>query len=760
MNKQKHEALTRLVRTYKNNPNALKHLQTILTKHLDSTALLAVEVAQESGDPIGKVLAESLAQSDNTELLFDIYEKLPSNSVALMEVSLTIAKRMVELAKAKSDDTTDFVLAEVTASYAEALADMGQRQQALALAQESVCFYQRSTDKKNALMRQAEVDSQAIFARCLMSVGQLDDAILVQENIIAFHQKTTLADNEDVIVSANSLLIMSSYLRMQEDYQQAFEYAQKALDAVKPLADTESRYRYIKHRMTRNLANCYESVDNLLQASELLKDTLQTVDDLAGESKDRYELELIDTLECLAGIESRRGDLITAQDYASQAIKRMDSHYQARQQAFASSYSTMLTNLALVELASGALFSSQQKMDQAVTLLEPLCKQHPERFSLNLAAVLNNRVEVLLALNEYELAIADSEQCLELYSAQAGQQNNCAMALNTLSNALMQSGDIEAAQQRIKEGIEIYQQLMTENNDYQTDLAMTLGTLAVINDQVGDYSEALKVADRALDYWHTGEESALLANPQTYHKVLKVRLSCLMEMERYDEAMVGSERVFQHLKGNAHLPRQEQADTFSLQSNLLYLREEYPQAEKTALQGIEILRSLAIDEIPSYKVDLADALGNLCFLQAERDQALALETIKEAAKLYQELPDEMLTVPMVSNIVIILQNLGAMAQACEDYDLALDAFQKAIVYQQQIVDIEEDYRYDLSTLLQLLLNLQVIVEEDGFYATLEQLRQLLHQLPFDDDIEALLQNLSRVEASFRQSHPEKSRKVL
>jgi uncharacterized protein HemY len=56
----------------------------------------------------------------------------------------------------------------------------------------------------------------------------------------------------------------------------------------------------------------------------------------------------------------------------------------------------------------------------------------------------------------------------------------------------------------------------TENNDYQTDLAITLGTLAVINDQVGDYSEALKAADRALDYWHTGEESARLANPQTY----------------------------------------------------------------------------------------------------------------------------------------------------------------------------------------------------------------------------------------------------
>lgn len=750
-NEQRHHALTKLVRACKDNPATLKHLQSVLTKHLDSTALLAVEVAQETGDPIGKLLAESLAQSDNVDLIFDVYDKLPNHSVALMEVNLTLSQRMLELAKAKSGQVTDFVLAEVVASHAEALADMGQRQQALTLAQESACLYQRSENIKDTLIQQAEMNTLTIFSRCLMGIGQLDEAVLVQESIIAFYEESSLTDNKLIIAYANSLLIMSSYLRMQEADQQALLYGKKALDSVQSLPDIQSQYRYIKHRMIRNLAACYDAIDDLGQASGLLKDTLQIVTDLVNESEDSYELELIDTLESLAGIESRRGQLNNAQDYANQAIERMDSHYQERQQAFASNYSTLLINLALVDLAAGKLLSSQQKMDQAVMLLEPLYEQHPQRFSLHLAAVLNNRVEVLLARNEYDEAIGDAEQCLSLYRSQAGQQANSAMALNTLANALMQAGDVETAQQRMQECIEIYQQLMIKNNDYRTDFAITLGTLATINDQVADYQGALDVAEIALKHWHEGDESAKLAHPQAYHKVLKVRLSCLIEMEKYKEAMGWSEQVFEHLSDHPHLSIQTQADTFSLQSNLLYLQGNYLQAEEMAQQGIDLLRTLPMDEIPSYKVDLADSLGNLCFLQAERDQRLALETVKEAAQLYQALPDESFTVPMISNMAVILQNLGSMAQACEDYDLALDSLQKAVFYQQQIADFDEQYRYDFSTLLQLLLNLQVMTEDDDFYATLGTLRRLLDQLPFDDDIEELRQSLTVVEASFKQS---------
>ena len=746
-NKQRYEALTRLVRSCKSNPENVKHLQNILTNYLESSALIAVDVAQESGDPIGQALAESLGKSDNTSLLFDIYDKLPTNSVALMEVNLIIAKRMVELARLNTTSDCS-VLAEAIASYAEALVDMGQRKQALEEVQESACLYQRSINKSILLRSQESINSYSVFSRCLMDNGQLKDAILIQEYIIDSYIEFPVSDENTMTGYANALLTISSYLKMGEDYQQAIYYGHEALDALQTLSGSKSQYRYIKHRIIRNLADCYDSNDNLSQASNLLKDTLQIIDDLSAESEDRYELELIDTLESLSGIESRRGNLDKAKEYAGQAIRRMDVRYLARNEAFASSYSSLLTNLALVELYAGDLLSSQQKMNQAVAILDPLVEQYPKRFSINLAAVLNNRIEVFLALNEYEDAINDAEYSLRLYRSQIDQEANSAMALNTLANALMQSGEVDTAQPYMLESIEIYKQLVSENTNYQTDLALTLGTLALIKEQLEVFEEALEIADKSLMYWDSGSEGARFANAMAYHKVMKVRLSCLIELEEYAKAMTWSEYVLQHLADNPHLSPQIQADTFSLQANLLYSLGQYEEAEEISIQGIELLRTLAIDEIPSYKVDLADALGNLCFLQAERNQEQALETVKEAARLYQELPNDNYTVPMVSNIAVILQNLGSMAQACEQYPLALDSFQKAVLYQQQIVDVDESYRYELCTLLQLLLNIQVIIEDVEFYTTLEMLRQLLEQLPFDQEIAELRENLLLVEASF------------
>ncbi len=742
--KQKYESLTRLVRLYKKNPNNLKYLKKTIHKYLDTNATLAVTVAQESGDPIGKILSECLAQSDNHNLLVDVYEKLPANSVALREVHLVVAKRMVELTKA--NHTNDWLLlAQTTATYAEALADVGEREFALELAQESACLRLRHL----SIGESADVDALVIFARCLTGVGRLDHAILVQAYVIEQYDRLDLLSTPDNITAyANNLLIMSSYQRMRESCQEAIRYGQMAMEVVEELPDIEAKHRYIKHRITRNLADCYDAVDNLPEARALLKDSIQLIDDLVSESADRYELELIDTFETLASIEARLGNKEQAEDNANKAITRLKAHYQDRDKAFAGAYSTLLTNMGLVDLATKELTSAQLKMDKAVDILEPLTKQYPERFSLNLAAVLNNRVEVLLALNRHKEAVQDAQSALMLYQSQSNQQANIAMALNTLANASMQNSQIEKAQHYMQESIQIYRQLIESDDYFRTDLAITLGTLATINEQVEDYPAALEVADAALSYWNEGAKSVKDANAQAYNKVATVRLSSLIELEEYDKALVWSEHMFKHLHENRQLGVQPLADAYSLHANLQYLMEQRSESILTAQKGIALLRSLPINEIPSYKVDLADALGNLCFLQAEENQLQALETVKEAARLYQELPAEALTVSMVFNMAVILQNLGSMAQACEQYDLGLQSFQKAVFYQRQIINEHEDFVYDLITLLQLLLNLQVITSDMEFKNTLKELRLLLNDVAFDAEVEELLQSLQAVETNF------------
>jgi hypothetical protein len=64
---------------------------------------------------------------------------------------------------------------------------------------------------------------------------------------------------------------------------------------------------------------------------------------------------------------------------------------------------------------------------------------------------------------------------------------------------------------------------------------------------------------------------------------------------------------------------------------------------------------LPLDEIPAYKVDLADSLTNLGFLQATRHPRQALASVSEAVQLYGELP-EPLTEQMRTNQALALLN--------------------------------------------------------------------------------------------------------
>lgn len=749
MIKQKKEALTRLTRFCKTNPENIKHLQKTLTKYLKTAALLAVDVAQESGDPIGKVLSDCLIELDDPTLLFDVYEKLPTDSIALRDVNWVITKHMVELAQQTPDDWS--LLAETTATYAEALADMGKRELALSFAQQSACLYQRHIPHPDL----DYLKSWVVFARCLMHMGHIQQATLVQMEVVAEYKQLSLPSNdENTVYYVDMMSILSSYYQMLEQHQKALETGLQALTLAKTLSLIKSQYRHAYHRTIRNLAGCYEAVDDLLEAKKLLKESVQMITDLKNESEDRYALEFIDSLEVLASVESRLGNKTQSLFYSKQAITYLKALYKSRPHAFLSDYTSLLVNMGLVDLANGDLPTAKKKMDNAIHLLEPLCQQFPLRFSANLAAVINNRIGVLLDLHEHEQAISDAKRVLALYRYMTAQQDkttntaNIAMALNTLANAYMQSGVFIKAKKNMKASIALYHQLMRRDAIYRADLATTMGTLAAIYEHGGEISLALKTADKALAYWDESAESIRTANAESYHKVTKVRLACLIENVNYTQALSCSDAIVAHFQQHTHLGAQLCADALSLRSHLFSLLGDRNKAVAIAKEGIQYLRSLPIDEIPAYKADLADALGNLCFLLAEKDSKQALAVVSEAAILYESLPNEIFTPDMLSNKAVILQNQGSMAQECKQYTLSETSLQKAIFYQQQIMDLHEDYYYDLVTMLQLLINTQIYSNKHAkAIGTIRTLQSHLQRIRRTREITELLQDLDGVERS-------------
>lgn len=737
-------ALTRLTRICETNSDNVAYLRLFFGKHGDSCLLPALAVAQETGDPIGQIIAEYLTNSTNDDLLLELYESLPANTISLREVHTVIAKRAAELAKAKHPDDWALI-AETTGTYAAALADIGERSTALAHAFESACLYQR-----NGMDVLDTQFLQSLFglSECLMHVGQMEDALLVQQEVTTGYRLLYETDPAGHIAQyANVLLVLSSYYKMQERISEAIDAGAKADYFIKQIANPSMEHIYLQHRILHNLVGCYEQIDQLDIATDLLRDNLIIIRDLSNHAKDRYGLEHIDTLETLAMLEGRLGNQEAAEAASTEALNELTKLYQYRPHAFASHYSNLLSNMGIVDLTIGKLDAAQQKMDQAVAILEPLFRQFPARFTTNLAATLNNRIEVYLALFRHDEAIRDAHRTLCLYRNLPGNTANVAMALNTLSNARMQSGDIFRAQRSITTCIRLYRRLTINDDVFHTDLAVTLGTLAAIYEQLENYPAALASADEALAYWDSSPAYLKEAHPPAYHQVAKVRLSSLIESEQYDIALNWADKIIVHAQQYAQIDGQRMADLLNLQSTLLNRIGRNAEAILAAQKAIALLEALPLDEVPAYKIDLADAWTNLGFLQASESTTQALHSANQAVKLYGELP-EPLTLNMRTNQALALLNRGSMAHACGQADLAISSLQQALSWQWQIIEETEEGYDDLLLMLQTLCKAQFEADDPNFLQTAKRLREVLGNMDNTAEIAELSQQLAVMESNF------------
>ena len=81
---QKHTYLTRLTRLYQTNPDNILYLQVLLNTRLESlTCSSCCQCCYTDGrDPIGRVLAECLAETSEYSLSEDTYLDLAENSIS------------------------------------------------------------------------------------------------------------------------------------------------------------------------------------------------------------------------------------------------------------------------------------------------------------------------------------------------------------------------------------------------------------------------------------------------------------------------------------------------------------------------------------------------------------------------------------------------------------------------------------------------------------------------------------------------------
>lgn len=96
-------ALTLLTRLAQRRPVEARQLERALSGRFRRLASLAVDVAVETGDPIGRIAASLLDAEPDAALAERLFPLLPTETVALRELAVEVTRQCLAAARAASE---------------------------------------------------------------------------------------------------------------------------------------------------------------------------------------------------------------------------------------------------------------------------------------------------------------------------------------------------------------------------------------------------------------------------------------------------------------------------------------------------------------------------------------------------------------------------------------------------------------------------------------------------------------------------------
>ena len=351
-------------------PERRKAIERLFPKHKKEVLETLIRLVQDFGfeHPHTKQWFEELLKAhwNDQSTLQLVYESLLSETVALRDINLKLATRLLELDRKASPE----IRAMRLGSLAVHLRDLGQREKALQAAQKAM-----------ELRR-----------------------ILAQQSPDAF--------NPDLAGSLNNLATMLSALGQRE---KALQAAQEAVDLYSLLA--QQRPDAFNPYLAMSLNNLATMLGELGQREKALQAAREAVElrrQLAQQRPDAFNPDLAMSLNNLAGRLSELGQREKALQAAQEAVELRRQLAQQRPDAFNPDLAMSLNNLAVMLSVLRQREEALQAAQDAVKLYSLLAQQRPDAFNPDLAASLNTLANMLSELGQREKALQAAQESVEL----------------------------------------------------------------------------------------------------------------------------------------------------------------------------------------------------------------------------------------------------------------------------------------------------------------------------------------------------------
>jgi tetratricopeptide (TPR) repeat protein len=551
-----HASLTCLNRIAQRNGDADGWLDQALSGRFPDLVETALDVAIETGDPIGRVLATHLAQCPDLAVIERVAtlcgEGANTYSVPLQELSEIVDRKLIYFGNSaplpeaepqrylawlhldlgsrlsaqgnhagsvsacreaiqifrdlvtREPDTYLPHLSQALHNFGLSLRDLKRHQEALEALQESVAIQRNSPYRQSDLFRASLASSLDALGICLHELGRSSEAARVMEEGIGL-QKGISRDDLEPLWHTSSRLNLGLVLETMGRYQEAFDWTQEAVDLCRELAN--DRPDAFTAQLAQGLSNLSSSLAALQRSEE--------------------------ALSCAWEATTLFGELATERPWS-----------------FISSYARSMSQLGLLS-AGGDVAYGVELCEESVRIFHDLSKQHKELHDLHLARALGN-LGVTRSLGDFDPAGTEKilRRALRLLRRMSRENpGSChldfATALFNLASFLNSQGRKRATLHLIREAVRLYRLVSAEDPTlYAPHLAASLLRLGKALESVNRLRAAFRAYAEAAELYrgmsYPGAGPAILA---PWAASLCRLIDLFRQMGQYEQAKAAQKKL-------------------------------------------------------------------------------------------------------------------------------------------------------------------------------------------------------------------------
>nr|WP_315240447.1 tetratricopeptide repeat protein [uncultured Albidiferax sp.] len=359
------------------------------------------DFAETSTAPLGWLRTIVLDIQHDASALAALYASMPMESLALREVNLDVAQRMLFLL-ATNGTTAPAQRAVALSNLAIAQSQMGHHEPALKAAQEAADLYRSLADQRPDVFLPGLAMSLNNLANGQSDLGQRAPAMETAQEAADLYR--SLADQRPDVFLPDWAMSLNNLANKQSDLGQlapALKTAQEAADLYRSLAD--QRPDVFLPDLAMSLNNLAAMQSDLGQDAPALKTAQEAVGflrSLAAQRPDVFLPDLAPSLNNLANRQSALGQHAPALEAAQEAVGYRRRLATQRPEVFLPGLARSMIVLALCTYEVQGAESALTLAHEAVKTLHPAFMQRPQAHGSLMLAMRDEYLKLCQSANQ------------------------------------------------------------------------------------------------------------------------------------------------------------------------------------------------------------------------------------------------------------------------------------------------------------------------------------------------------------------------